>query len=428
MNITTVKEKLSGSKFFKDSFWAVFGNGIGNALLLLAGIIIARFLGKDVYGEYGMVKSTMFYIASFATFGLGFTSTRYISASMEEHKEHILSIVRTSLSIALAFSCFIALSLFVFAKPLSEYLEQADMEMGFKYLAGVIVFRALTTTQIGILAGFKDFKVIARNSLLSGIVMLLLCAPLTYFFGLTGSLLSLFLSQLFNTAINYFSIRVYTSQLVDQVSAPYFKELVSFSFPVALQECSFTICNCVAIIVLTKYSSVGELGLYSAAAQWGAIITMIPTLLSNVVLSYLSGTIKDKKQHARSVSQMFLINLACVFLPFLVICVLAGFISSFYGATFAAMPNVLRVLTFVSVIEACSSVFKSELMAQAKTWILFFLRCLRDVGLVSLVLLFLYLTHGENGAIMFSWASVIASVVFLIAIYFSYIILILKKN
>ena len=48
MDITLIKHRLLQSKLFKDSFWAVFGNGLGNALLLLAGILIARFLGKDL--------------------------------------------------------------------------------------------------------------------------------------------------------------------------------------------------------------------------------------------------------------------------------------------------------------------------------------------------------------------------------------------
>lgn len=86
MEISDFKDRLLNSKLFKDSFWAVFGNGIGNALLLLSGILIARFLGKDLYGEYGVVKTTMFYVASFATFGLGFTSTKYIAQYVNEKK------------------------------------------------------------------------------------------------------------------------------------------------------------------------------------------------------------------------------------------------------------------------------------------------------------------------------------------------------
>jgi O-antigen/teichoic acid export membrane protein len=51
MTIKLIKEKILQSKLFKDSFWAVFGNGFGNALMLFSGIIIARLLGKDLYGE-----------------------------------------------------------------------------------------------------------------------------------------------------------------------------------------------------------------------------------------------------------------------------------------------------------------------------------------------------------------------------------------
>ena len=48
MILNEVKKKLIQSKLAKDSFWAVFGNGFGNALLLLAGIIIARLFGMDL--------------------------------------------------------------------------------------------------------------------------------------------------------------------------------------------------------------------------------------------------------------------------------------------------------------------------------------------------------------------------------------------
>ena len=70
---------IKENTFFKDSFWAVVGNGSGYGLLLLAGIIIARLLGKDLYGEYGFIKTTMFQFAAFATLGLGYTATKFIA-------------------------------------------------------------------------------------------------------------------------------------------------------------------------------------------------------------------------------------------------------------------------------------------------------------------------------------------------------------
>ena len=45
-------QSIKSNNLFKDSLWAVMGNGIGNFLMLFSGILIAKFLGKDLYGEY----------------------------------------------------------------------------------------------------------------------------------------------------------------------------------------------------------------------------------------------------------------------------------------------------------------------------------------------------------------------------------------
>lgn len=117
-SINKIRVTLLNSKLFRDSFWAVFGNGIGNALMLFSGIIIARLLGKELYGEYGIVKTTMFYIASFATLGLGVTSTKYIASLISEKSIHVGNIIRDSISITLIFSGLIAFILLYQHLPL----------------------------------------------------------------------------------------------------------------------------------------------------------------------------------------------------------------------------------------------------------------------------------------------------------------------
>ena len=420
MTIKLIKEKILQSKLFKDSFWAVFGNGFGNALMLFSGIIIARLLGKELYGEYGIVKTTMFYIASFATLGLGVTSTKYIASLISEKSIYVGNVIRDSICITLLFSGLIAFILFVSAPCLAEFLNEPGLTIAFKALAIVIIFKAITTTQIGILAGFKKFKTIAINSVLSGFVMLLLCIPLTYNFGLKGSLATLLLSQMFNSLINYISIRKKSKNILLIKNVSYKKELIYFSFPVALQESSFTVCNWAAIMMLTKISSMGEVGLYTASAQWNSIITMIPGLLINVVLSYLSGSVNEKHRHEKTLKLMLCVNFVTTIIPFMIVYFLANFIASFYGDSFSGMPSVLRVLTFSTILEACASVYKSELLALGKTWLLFSIRFVRDLVLVISVFILLNYTDGNNGAIMYSWAVVIMSIIFLLALFIAY--------
>lgn len=422
-----IRTKLSQSRLAKDSFWAVFGNGIGNALLLVAGIIIARFLGKDVYGEYGFVKSTMFYMASFAAMGLGFTTTKYIAYHLQESPKYVKSILSDSLVITLSFSGFIALLLVCFAKPFAIMIKAPSLTIAFQALAAIIIFKAITTTQIGLLSGFKQFKIIAYNSVFSGLFLLISCVPLTYVWGLKGSLLALFLSQAFNAAINYVAIHRITKGLTNQIKHKFKSELIKFSLPIALQESSYIVSHWGAIMLLTFYSSLGEVGLYTATSQWNSIILMIPGLLHNVILSYLSSSINEKQQHKRTVTKMLSINLITTLIPFLFVYLLAGFIASFYGPTFSEMPRILRLLTFATIFECCSQVYKSELMAQSKVWALFSIRLLRDMILVGLLFVLLIKNNGNEGAFLYSICYVVSSVALFVLLLLAYVFLV-KKN
>lgn len=423
----TLLYSVKNNKFFKDSFWAVFGNGLGNGFLLLAGILIARFLGKELYGEYGVVKTTMFYIASFATLGLGVTSTKYIATLLNSKPIHVKNVIHDAMTITVIFSSIIAIIIFIIAPFLANLLNEEQLVLALRALSVVIIFKAITTTQIGVLAGFKEFKTIALNSLSSGLLMLVICVPLTYFWGLKGALLSLLFSQIFNSIVNYMGIKRKSRSFSFVEKVSYKKELAYFSFPVALQESSFAICNWAAIMLLTKLSSMGEVGLYTASAQWNSIITMIPGLLINVILSYLSSSINNSIKHKKTLKLMLRINFFTTIIPFVIVYFLADFIASFYGKSFEGMPSVLRILTFSTILEACASVYKSELLALGKTWLLFSVRLFRDMILVIGVYILLTFSNGVDGAIMYSWAVVVMSALFFLVLLVSYNI-ICKRN
>lgn len=423
----TLLYSIKNNKFFKDSFWAVFGNGLGNGFLLFAGILIARFLGKELYGEYGVVKTTMFYIASFATLGLGVTSTKYIATLLNSKPIHVKNVIHDAMTITVIFSSIIAIIIFIIAPFIANLLNEEQLVLALRALSVVIIFKAITTTQIGVLAGFKEFKTIAINSLSSGLLMLVICVPLTYFWGLKGALLSLLFSQIFNSIVNYMGIKRKSRSFSYVEKVSYKKELAYFSFPVALQESSFAICNWAAIMLLTKLSSMGEVGLYTASAQWNSIITMIPGLLINVILSYLSSSINNSIKHKKTLKLMLRINFFTTIIPFVIVYFLADFIASFYGKSFEGMPSVLRILTFSTILEACASVYKSELLALGKTWLLFSVRLFRDMILVIGVYILLTFSNGVDGAIMYSWAVVVMSALFFLVLLVSYNI-ICKRN
>lgn len=414
----SIFKRLKGNSLFKDSFWAVFGNGFGYGLLLLSGILIARFLGKDLYGEYGLVKTTMFTIAAFSTFGLGYTSTKFVANYLENNKEKVHYVIKVSLSITLISSSILALLLITFAVPISKYLNEPSLKLAFQILGFITIVRALLTTLNGVLAGFKKFKIIARCNVISGIIMLVISVPMSYYFKLGGALSSLAISQIFNLLLNFIELKKILIEYPEVKDDLLYKEMLMFSFPVALQELSYSLSGWLVSLFLVKYSSLGEMGLYTASAQWDAIILFIPGLLYNVVLSHLSSTADQYEKHRKIVNRMLSVNFLSTLFPFILVVIFSDFISSFYGSTFSEMSVVLEIIVFSTIFSACSKVLQSEMISQGYMWPLFFFRIIRDFSFLILSLFFLKFYEGNEGAKYLAISGVITSILYFILLFF----------
>lgn len=419
--VQQLKRYITRNPLLKDSFWAVWGNSIGYACFLLAGIIIARFLGKDLYGEYGLVKTTMFQIAGFATLGLGYTSTKFIAEYKKKNEAYLLSISRAALRTTFWVSAFLAIFFFFGAKPLAEFINEPTMKMPFRTLGIIIILRAIGTTQTGIISGYRDFKAIAHISIIAGVFMLVGSVPLTYFYGLKGSLSILLFSQILTVVLNFYYLKKIEASLSPQQITPFFKPLIKFSIPVAIIEFSFSFRYWFGLLLLAKFSSKGDVGLYTAAALWQSIILFVPNFLSNVILSHLSHLSSVPEQQHKTVNKMLVVNLISTILPLLCILVLSPVIEQMYGSTFKGLSTIIYILGLAAVFHCSSNVIISEMMAQNQVWALAFARCLRDVMIVTFVYIFLTNPPQFSASVIYATIESLCTCMFFMGIYIYYI-------
>lgn len=412
MNLISIKNRLLASKLSQDSFWALFGTIMAKSLSLFAGIIVARFLGKEIYGEYGMIKSTLINISVFSTLGLGYTSTRFIAKYMQENSAYLLSIIKTVIRITIYFSSIIFCLVFVFAAEIALYLEVPETETAFRVAALIILVNAINTTQTGILAGFKDFKATAINGSFVGVLTFILSVLLTFYWGLDGSLVALLLSQTIGAILNGISISKSTKTLSkQQVYIHATKELLSFSIPVALQEFLYTAVVWTSSIFMVKLSNYEEMGLLGAASQWISIIYFIPSVLKNVALSYFSS---DGNRNL--FNKMLQVNFVATFVPYIFIIMFSGLITAMYGSRYEGLRIVLIIGTAQPIFTSLSTVIIYEFIARNKTWTMFFLRFVREASNLLLVWIGLHV-FTSNGAVVVSTIHVIIAFVFFVLMY-----------
>ena len=407
---------LKNSSLARDSFWAVFGNGMGNFLLLVGGIIIARLLGKDLYGEYGVVKTTMFYIAGFATFGLGYTSTKFVAEYLKTDKQHVLSIIKASFTITITTSSLLCILIFIFSKDLAMFINEPVLENAFKYLGIIIVFKALSMTGNGILAGLKCFKRLGINNIISGLSLFVCGAVFTYLWGINGALMALLFSQILLFGLNY-ALILEKCRCLYGSKETFYQKLVFFSLPISVQELSYTLSNWGATLLITKYASVGEVGLFSAASQWNTIVLFIPLLLSNVIISYLSDDSTNSYNHNKVFKKLLLVNFICALIPFIIVFLLSNYIASFYGPSFIGLPIIINIMVFSTIFSCMSNVYQSNMISLGQNWSLFFIRLIRDLFLI-ISLYFILMHNNENAAFSMAILVVITSFFYLLMLIF----------
>lgn len=428
MNISALKQRLLASSLFKDSFWALFGNVLGKGLSVLAGILVARFLGRDIYGEYGILNTTIIQIGMFSTFGLGYTATKYVAEFKNITPEKLRSLIRLLIRITLISSTILSACVFLFADQLAILLKEPNLSKPIRLCSIIVIFNALTLTQIGILSGLNLYKVIAKNNTLTGFLVFILCCTLTYNLGFNGAIYSLLISQIFNFIINRLSISksIRDLQDIDFPQKGLVLEIINFSLPVALQESCVFIFAWLYSYMLLLLSDYGQVGLNAAAAQWSAIILFIPGVLRNVTLSHLSGS-SSAKDHKKIMKAMMGVNTISTLIPYLCVLALSPIILKAYGQTYVGLGMVMAILNASTIPNSISNVYVQEFMSLNKNWPVFILRFLKDgVGLV--VFIFIMKANFLSGALALSVISLLFAILYFISLMVAYSLITRKDD
>lgn len=419
----SIKKTLVGNRsaLFKDSFWALFGNVVGKGLSLVSGILVARFLGSELYGEYGIVKTTLIYLEIFSTFGLGYTATKFIAEFKEAKPMYARAVYQSTVFVTFIFSGIISFLLYLFAKDVSVFIKAPHLYDILKYSAIGILFNAVNVAQIGVMSGYGLFRDIAKNTIWAGVFTFIVTVMFTYWWSLNGAIFALILSFAFQCVLNQLVLnRFYKNFESDEkFSFSVIGKLLKFSLPIALQESLYSITNWTTSYLLIKYAGYKELGFYAATSQWTAIVGFIPGVLRNVALSHLSQTANSLKEHNDKVKKLLAVNFVATFIPFLIVIALSSWICSWYGESFQSMQLLLVLSVFIAIILSLTNVYTQELISSSKTWFLFSSRLIRDVlyvlfSFVSLV------TFSYSGSIMVCMSAIITQLLYLFLLIFYY--------
>ena len=127
-------------KIFSQSFWIVLGNVISKFTLLIATIFMAKYLDKEEYGQFGIIKSTILMFAMFAGMELGMTATKFIAQYRFSQKRKLERIVGMSTFFAIVISILISFLIYLFAIPIAHQINAPNLNAEIKISAFILFF------------------------------------------------------------------------------------------------------------------------------------------------------------------------------------------------------------------------------------------------------------------------------------------------
>lgn len=428
--INLLKSKFLSSDIAKrmasGAIWSFTGTALAKFIVLVAGILCARILTQEEYGEFGMVRSTINTFVVFGMAGIGLTATKYISEYKKTQQSKISGVYILTNGFALLTGILITLLIYYLASYLAvTTLNAPHLQRAIQLGAVLLFFTVLNSAQNGTLAGLENFKAIALNTLWGSIAESILMLVGAYYAGVMGAILGYGCGFVVLYICNHISIRKSFKNLKIKIvfsnfNKDYFKILYRFTLPAALSSFMVTPTYWIIRTMLVNKCGFDELAIYEAADQWKIIILFIPSAISNVVLPILSGlsTENNQKQFWKILRINLFLNAGIAFILALIISSCSPLIMSFYGSTYTDY-SVLIILCFSTVFSAIANIVGLSISSRAKMWVGFAFNMCWSFMIISFSILFLSLNFGALGcALALLCAYILHSIAQLVYLYY----------
>lgn len=412
--ITKIFQSDINKKIAKGAFWSLSGTIVSKGLLVISSIIVARILGAEVFGQAGIIRSTVNMFSAFAGMGIGLTSTKYISEFKNSNPVKVLKIVKLSNIVTVITAFTIAVFILIFSQQIANQINAPNLKTELQISSLILFFNTLNGVQLGILAGFEDFKSIAKNNLTAGIVSFFLQIIMAYLWGLTGTIIG------FGT--NFFVLWVMNKNIVikhtkslgnfpkNETIFSEIRILWKFSLPAVLSGIMVGpiswMCN---VFLVNQPGGYTQMALFDAANQWRVAILFIPGALSQIILPMLSSSVADSKKYNIIFFKNLKLNIIISIIMFLIIALVNPIILKAYGNEFSGLWLPLIILASSTILVSVNNVFGQAIASQGKMWIGFIVNSIWAISL--LILSFWLIKILDLGAIGLSIAYLISYIV-----------------
>lgn len=399
------------NRIAKASLWVLAGILLSKVLTYLYRIVIARAYGPEVYGLFSLAIIILSFVVTVSSLGLYDGLLRFIPFFRGKNQSNKISyLVKFTLSINLISGILLGIILFFSADYVSVNLFHNSALIYYLKVFSFLIPLSLFSSSL--LCILRAYELIQENSLIQNILQNIVKFVLLLFFlmlamGSRNSIiLSYSLGVLAMLIASYLICRwkikgiFRKSNLLRKEKKILRYDLFSYSWPILFMSVIGSLFYWIDSFSIGYFKNTLEVGIYNAATPIAALFAIAPEVFLQLFYPLINKEYGRKNmkliaQLSKQVSKwIMLVNLPLL----LLIAIFPGvLINFFFGASYLAAENALRILAFGAFFSSMVVICNNLLSMCGKTKIILLNTVILSV--LNLILnAILVPRYGINGA------------------------------
>lgn len=345
MDISEKKKKA-----LKNIAWAICGKIFSLLSILVVGIIVARYLGKEQYGIMNYVISIVAIFQVFADFGLDFIQIR------EESKNPHLRdrIIGTVYGLKLFFAILTLLAIYI---TVSIFIDEVSIR-SYIMLYALSIIMNTTWVSRNHFTSMVWNEYVVKTEILRNVIgmvikvgLVLLHLPLIWFI----------CSLLFDSFLLATGYLVSYTKKIDSIRKWSFDKTLAFymirqAFPLLLSSAAIIVYNKIDQVMIGDMIDKANLGIYSVAIRFTELLVFVPTIIAQTISPMLVEMHKTDAARYEECSRIF-VNVTvslCIILALVTSLLSYPIVYVTFGKAYIGAASVLSILAFKVIGDALS--------------------------------------------------------------------------
>jgi O-antigen/teichoic acid export membrane protein len=387
----------------KGAFWGGIASVMTRIIALLGSFALARILGQNGFGEYGVINSTSAMVGGMAGMGIGATVIKHVAELRDKDPARAGRILALSTLVTTASAVLYGGAFVFFAPWLAEKTLAAPHLAPMLQISSVTLALGLVNgVQGASLTGCESFRVLSYVNIIQSLALSTFVLIGAWLWGITGAVVMVAVSMALTVSVTRWFVskewRRFGIILKWNEAWKEWRVLLDYSLPSFLSGLSLgpVMWGCSALLA-NQPDGYAQLGIYNAANQWQVAIQFLPSLIGSALLPIMSerhGS-GDAEGCVRVMKKMMVVVAGIVVPVSLVISLVSPWIMRGYGESFVSGFGTLCLSVVAAALVAIMAPVGQYIGAIGRMWVGFWMNT--GWGLCMLVASWLMVKWGAEG-------------------------------